>query len=277
MKIQKILFTQPPQKSITNNQNPISFERKYVQPDSFINAPKRKKKSDRIDLFSVANRIATEKRNQSDIISVATRIAKERNDKINEYVNQSKKELKNLQKTAKAHKKQCLGILKKAEKLGYAGTINCDDYNLTFGTIDPKTNKPSIINIWDEGRLVQQYNINSFEPFNIEVHDCELKTFSEDFTIVNGELAVYKSHNKKNDIVKIVVPTSLGFYKVEGELHEREDIIKKSRELQYVKDKKYPSTYSEYDNNGAHHYQFDNKQRTWVAKNTGELNMNFNF
>ena len=266
MQIQKIQFYNLKNNLNHNNLNALSFTKKQVQPDSFINATRRKEKSNGIDLFSVANRIATEKRNQSDIISVATRIVKERNDRINGYIKDSKKELKNLQKTAKAHKKQCLAILKKAQKIGYTNTIDCDDYNITFGEINPKTNKPSTINIWDNGRMVQQYNIISLNPLNIEVCDCELKTFNEEFYITDNGLTAYKAHNKAKNTMELVIPSIYGFYKVEGEWCAKTNSIKKSRELEYIASRRYPSTYSQYDIDGASHYQSDSQTKDWYRK-----------
>lgn len=203
----------------------------------------------------------------SILIASSKGIAERIDDKINHYLNSSKKELKDIQKIAKAHRKQCLGILKKAEKTGYTSTINCDDYNITFGVIDPKTNKPSIINIWEDGKMVQQYKINSLEPLNIEVYDCELKNFDEEFYMLDNNLTTYKSHNKANNIVTLIVPKIYGFYRVEGQFDERTNSIKKSIELQYINSRKYPSTYSEYGENGAHHYQSDALTGSWYLKN----------
>ena len=250
MQIQKIQIVTPKNNFKLNNLNNLSFTKKLVQPDSFINASKQKHNSGKISSFSAI-----------------TSYTKQRDAKINKYISDSKKELKDLQKTTRAHKKQCLGILKKAKKLGYNGTIDCGDYNITFGTINPDTNKPSTINIWDDGKLAQQYKINSLEPLNIEVYDCELKNFSEEFYIVNGNLATYKSHNKSKNEVTLTVPTIFGFYRVEGQFDERTNSIKKTTEIQYINSKKYPSTYSEYGENGALHYQSDTLTGDWYPKN----------
>ena len=255
MRIQKIQFYTP--------RNNCSFTKKYVQPDSFINVPKRKRKKSGIDVFSVVSRISEEKRNHNDIILVASRIAKERDSKINGYLKDSKNELKDIQKTAIAHKKQCLGILKKAQKYGYRGTINCDDYNINFGSIDPDTNKPSSINIWDDGRLVQQYKINSLEPFNIEVYDCEVKGFTEEFYITDKGLAVYKSYHKDTNAMKLIIPSPHGFYKIEGQWDYPANSIQKEEELEYSTDKEYKTIYSKYERNNQEHYKYDAKTKSW--------------
>ena len=247
-----------------------------IQKISFLSNKKsyQKDKNDNnkpsiLILASMPRRHISRNDNASILIAASRGIAERRNDKINHYLDSSKKELKDIQKTALAHKKQCLGILKKAEKLGYTGTINCDDYNLTFGTIDPETNKPSVINIWEDGRMVQQYKINSIEPCNIEVYDCELETFNEEFSIIDGKLSKYVAIKPKENTIKMLIPLSDGFYKAEGEISYQGTYItdsfrmKKQREITY--ERSGFSYYTEFKNDTKSTYLFDSMYGNWKS------------
>lgn len=208
------------------------------------------------------------------LVVMADSIQRRKNKEINDYLYDSKKELKELEKEADTYKKLCLNILKAAKKSDYQKTMHIGDYDINFGYVNSKTNKPSSINIWKNSKPVRQYAIFSLKPDRIEVYDRENKNNTErKFIITDEGLLIYISTKNKTNEVEFIMPIKDGFYKLEGSINPKGEYIAegiyatKRKEINYNPQES--SFYTEYTRDGKEIYKSDEKNKKWNRYNIG--------
>ena len=201
------------------------------------------------------------------------------NKQIDEYFKTSKKEVKDVEAKAKSHIRQCFRMYYSGMKSNFKTMLKQGKYNVTFGEVNEKTKIPKSINYWKNGDFVRSYQIYSTEPVScIEVYDKEDKNNIEQYFLIGKSLVLYSAKNPQKQEVKVITPSKLGFYKVEGKYNG--DIVQKSKEIECFIDKKSKDTYFEYKNGAQTGYAHNKIDKKWhkipsdEAKRNRVINLN---